>query len=94
MFNNLKKWLNNNQRIDLGKQILKSVDIDGGLNSDNRQKLDAFLELTNEIGYSTESRASSNSLSSIISHLDDRPLIVTRNLISAFMKKSDNDDRS
>ena len=61
---------------------------------DIREQYPLDLELTNEIGYSTESRASSNSLSSIISHLDDRPLIVTRNLISAFMKESDNDDRS
>lgn len=94
MFDNLKKWLNNAQKIDLAKQILESVDTRRGLNSENRQKLYAFLELTREVGYSDESRASSNSLSSIISHLDDRLLIVTRNLISAFMKESDNDDRS
>lgn len=94
MFDNLKKWLNNAQKIDLAKQILESVDTRRGLNSENRQKLYAFLELTREVGYSGESRASSNSLSSIIGHLDDRPLIVTRNLISSFMKECDNDDRS
>lgn len=94
MFDNLKKWLNNAQKIDLAKQILESVDTRRGLNSENRQKLYAFLELTREVGYSGESRASSNSLNSIIGHLDDRPLIVTRNLISSFMKECDNDDRS
>ena len=94
MFDNLKKWLNNAQKIDLAKQILESGDTRRGLNSENRQKLYAFLELTREVGYSGESRASSNSLSSIIGHLDDRPLIVTRNLISSFMKECDNDDRS
>lgn len=94
MFDNLKKWLNNAQKIDLAKQILESVDTHRGLNSENRQKLYAFLELTREVGYSDESRASSNSLSSIIGHLDDRPLIVTRNLILALMKESNCDDRA
>ena len=94
MFNRLKEWLSSNQRISLGKQILQSVNVQEGLNSDNRQKLDAFLELTNEVGYSSESRASSNSLSSIVAHLDDRPLVVTRNLVSALMKESNNNDRA
>lgn len=94
MFNKLKEWLNANQRISLGKQILQSVNVQEGLSSDNRQKLDTFLELTKEVGYSGESRASSSSLSSIIAHLDDRPLVVTRNLVSALMKESDNNVRA
>ena len=51
-----------------------------------------FLELTAEVGFSEETRACSNSLSSIIGHLDDRPLVVTRNLVSELLKDSDCDD--
>ena len=49
-------------------------------------------ELTAEVGFSEETRACSNSLSSIIGHLDDRPLVVTRNLVSELLKDSDCDD--
>ena len=92
MLNKLKKWLAYKQKIALAKQILASIDIKSGLTSDNRQKLMTFLELTAEVGFSEETRACSSSLSSIIGHLDDRPLVVTRNLVSELLKDSDRDD--
>lgn len=89
MLEQLKGWLSTKQKVALAKKVLESVDIAQGLSRENRQKLSAFLVLTSEVGFSEETRASSDSLSSIVGHLNDRPLIVTRNLVSAFLKGSD-----
>ena len=94
MFKNLKEWLNSQQKIDLGKQILGSVNVKEGLNEKNRQKLMAFLELTDNIGFSSATRVGADNLSSIIGHLDDRPLVVTRNLVSILLIKDSNDDKT
>lgn len=94
MLEQLQQWLNHKQKVALAKQVLESVDTNRGLTLENRQKLAAFLELTSDVGFSEETRASSSSLSSIVGHLDDRPLIVTRNLVSTLLKESDINDRS
>lgn len=94
MLENFKNWLTTKQKVALAKQVLESVDVSQGLSLENRQKLSTFLELTSEIGFSDETRASSNSLNSIVGHLNDRPLIVTRNLVSSLLKAGDAHDRS
>lgn len=82
------------QRHDLACQILREIDPATGLTSAARRKLNTFLELTSDVGLSKEGRALSGSLSSIIGHLDDRPLAVTRRLVLELLKGSDPHDQA
>lgn len=88
MFNRLKSWLNQKERLRLAKDIIATADVEVGLTEENRQKLVAFLVLTENFGFSDDSRVG-NELSGIIGHVDSRPIAVTRHLIIEILKGSD-----
>ena len=72
---------------ELACQVLREVNPMSGLTPAVCRKLETFLELTSDVGLSKEGRELSNSLSSIVGHLDDRPLSVTRRLVSDLLKR-------
>lgn len=89
MFNRLKSWLNQKEKLHLAKEIIGTVDVKLGLTDENRQKLVAFLALTEDSGLSDESRAG-NELSGVVGHIDGRPIAVTRRLITEILKERGN----